>query len=269
VLSVNWAIMNYLNTPPDDVIKKNFLDLVFMPLKENFQTRNFIQEKLDTFLKNRRPVNFKMSFQSKFNYEPVEMNVRLESISIPGGNIIMGRASRIVEDELMKFFVSEKQRIVMGNQLFLVSDVAYRITRNLKRYLDDDMTEFIRLSLVEIIINSIEHGNLEISYHVKSETLRTQNYFEFITRRQLNPLYRHRQVVIEFEIDPEKAVYVISDGGRGFDHASFFKNAPPAEAGSDIKPHGRGLFLSRKIFDEINFNAAGNQVTLVKKFKIH
>ena len=265
ILTVNWAVMNYLNIPPHEIIMKKFLDLVFEPLKENFKTKSFIQEKLDYFLKARRPLNFKTSFKSKYNDEPVELSVRLESINVPYGNLIMGRASRIADDVLLKFFISEKQKLVMGNQLFLVSEVAYRITRNLKLYLDSDMAEFVRLSLVEIIINAIEHGNLEVSYQEKSEVLRVENYFEYITRRQSNPLYRNRNVTIEFDITPEKAEYTISDDGRGFDHESFFNNEI-AGINADLKPHGRGLYMSQKIFDEIRFNKAGNMVTLVKKF---
>ena len=266
ILTANWAVMHYLNIPPNEIVKKKFLDLIYESREENFKTKSFIQEKLDYFLKGRRPLSFKTSFKSNYNDEPVEMSVRLESIDIPHGSLIMGRAARIADDVLLKFFISEKQKLVMGNQLFLVSEVSYRITRNLKHYLDSDMAEFVRLSLVEIIINAIEHGNLEISNQEKSEMLLSENYFEYITSRQSNPAYRNREVVIDFDITPEKAVYTISDDGRGFEHKSFL-NIEIAGIGADPKPHGRGLYMSRKIFDEVRFNEAGNSVTLVKKFK--
>ena len=265
VLTVNWAMMNYLNIRPNEIINKKFLDLVFVPQKENIRAVNFIQEKLDYFLKNRRPLNFKTPLKSNFNNEPVEMNVRLESIDIPNGNLIMGRASRVVEDELLKFFIYGKQKLVMGNHLFLVADVAYRITRDLIRYLKLETVDLIRLSLVEIIINAIEHGNLDISYQEKSEALRSGTYFEFITQRQSDPRYRDRMVCIEYDINPKLVSYIITDDGRGFDHSSFLKNGIGAGA-ADLKQHGRGLYMSQKIFDEIKFNKKGNGVTLVKKF---
>ena len=32
-----------------------------------------------------------------------------------------------------------------------------------------------------------------------------------------------------------------------------------------MKLHGRGMIISKKIFDEIRYNEAGNSVTLIKR----
>ncbi|OHD69539.1 MAG: hypothetical protein A2W19_00585 [Spirochaetes bacterium RBG_16_49_21] len=266
VLTVNRAVINFLNIRPADIVMKNFLDLLFVPAKENFKSVIFIKEKLDYFLQNRRPLNLKAVFRSNFNNEPVEMGLRLESIDIPGGSLIMVRATWVVEDEIMRLIVSEGQELVMGNQLFLAGDIAYRLTRNLTRYLDSETAELVRLSLVEIIINAIEHGNLEISYQEKSEALRSGNYFEFVARRQENPRYQKRRVRIRYGMNPEMASYTISDDGRGFDHSSFIKNAI-ADININLQLHGRGLYMTQKIFDEMRYNKTGNTVTLMKRFR--
>ncbi|HQL83541.1 MAG TPA: ATP-binding protein, partial [Spirochaetota bacterium] len=198
------------------------------------------------------------------NNEPVEMSVRFESIAITGGDLIMMRAFRVVEDELLKFFHSEKQSLVMGNQIFLAGDVAYRITRNLRRYADTETAELIRLALVEMIINAIEHGNLEVTFEEKSRVLSEGVYTEFIARRQSDPAYENRRVRIDFTVDPDQAIYTISDEGAGFDHRVFFKKEI-ADVNTPMKLHGRGMIISKKIFDEIRYTDPGNCVTLIKR----
>lgn len=266
IRTVNWAAMNHLNLRPDDLIDKNFLDLMHVS-EDNMKTIDFIPEKLEMFLRNKHPLNFKTTFKSNFNNEPVEMSVRLEYINAAEGDLIMCRAFRVVDDELLKFFTGERQTLVMGNQLFLVSDVAYRLTRNLKRYIDTDAVELTRLALVEIIINAIEHGNLEITFEEKTEAMGQGNYFEYVTKRQNNPRYRDRSVYIESHVGDEQAVYSITDDGAGFDHASFFSKEM-SDINYEFRPHGRGLLMTKKLFDEITYNAAGNRVTLVKKYAV-
>jgi AmiR/NasT family two-component response regulator len=264
-LSANWATLNYLNISPEKIISRNFLDLLYA-LPDRSKNIDFVREKLELFSKTRRPMSFKAVFRSNFNNEPVEMNVRLEYINVTEGNLIIGRAFRVVEDELLKFFISEQQSLSMGNQLFLVGDVSDRLTRNLKRYLDADTVELIRLALVEMTINAIEHGNLEISHQDKTEALKNGHYFEFITNRQGDPSYKDRRVRLEYSISPDEAWFTITDDGAGFDHRSFFER-DIADINLEFKPHGRGMLMSKKIFDEVHYSDNGKRVTLVKKIK--
>jgi CheY-like chemotaxis protein/anti-sigma regulatory factor (Ser/Thr protein kinase) len=265
ILSANWASLSYLNISPGKMISRNFLDLLFVS-PDGIKGIDFVREKLDLFSKNRRPMSFKAVFKSNFSNEPVEMNVRLEYINITEGNLIIGRAFRVVEDELLKFFISERQSMTIGNQLFMVGDVTDRITRNLKHYLDADTVELIRLALVEMIINAIEHGNLEISHQDKTEALQKGHYFEFITKRQGDPSYKDRRVSLDYSINPDEAQFTITDDGAGFDYRNFFER-DIADINMEFKPHGRGLLMSKKIFDEVHYSDAGNRVTLVKKIR--
>jgi two-component system, sensor histidine kinase LadS len=266
ILTVNGAIMNYLNLNPEEVISRNLMDLLSFTSEGETMQMDFAREKLDSFVKSRRPQNFKTVFKVKYNHEPIEMNVRLEFINIPDGRLIMGRAFRVVEDELLKFFVSEEQNMVMGNQLFLVGDITFRMTRNLKRYFDADTVELMRMALVEMIVNAIEHGNLEISFDEKSEALKSSNYFDFINHRQANPSFRERRVRIEYSITPDEAWYIITDDGSGFNHEELFKR-DIAEINMEMGTHGRGVFLAAKIFDEVRYSDEGNRVMLVKRIE--
>ncbi len=264
ILTVNSAIMNYLNMRPEEVISRNLLDILSFPEEGESMQMDFAREKLDSFVRSRRSQNFKTVFKVKYNHEPVEMNVRLEFINIPDGRLIMGRAFRVVEDELLKFFISEKQQLVMGNQLFLVGDITFRMTRNLKRYFDADTVELMRMALVEMVVNAIEHGNLEISFEEKTEALKSSNYFDFVNRRQVNPSYRERKVHIEYAIAPDEAWYIITDDGSGFNHGELFKR-DIAEINMEMGTHGRGVLLAARIFDEVRYSDEGNRVMLVKR----
>jgi anti-sigma regulatory factor (Ser/Thr protein kinase) len=74
--------------------------------------------------------------------------------------------------------------------------------------------------------------------------------------------------------DPSKRVLVeiaflegciqarVTDQGSGFDPAAVPDPTTPENL---MKPCGRGLFLMRKLLDEVTYNARGNQVTLVLK----
>ena len=74
--------------------------------------------------------------------------------------------------------------------------------------------------------------------------------------------------------DPSKRVLVeiaflddciqarVTDQGAGFDPAAVPDPTTPENL---MKPCGRGLFLMRKLLDDVTFNAEGNQVTLVLK----
>ncbi len=266
IVTVNRAVVNHLNLRPEEIVSKRFLDLLYVPSGGDLVPHDFVQEKMESFERNRHPLGFKAVFRSNFNDEPVELNVRLERIDVAGGDRIIGRAYRVVDDELLKFFSSETQHLVMGNQLFMVGDVAYRVTRNLKRYLEDDTVELLRMAFVEVLINAIEHGNLEIGFHEKTEALSSKNYSEFVSGRQADPRYRDRRVRIEFSIDSDEAVYLVVDDGAGFDYETYFTSGADNHD-SLLRAHGRGLLMARKIFDEVEFRGRGNEVRMVKRIR--
>jgi serine/threonine-protein kinase RsbW len=76
--------------------------------------------------------------------------------------------------------------------------------------------------------------------------------------------------------DPSKRVLVeiafldqciearVTDQGDGFDPSTVPDPTTPENL---TKPCGRGLFLMRKLLDEVSYNAQGNQVTLVLRLE--
>ena len=117
----------------------------------------------------------------------------------------------------------------------------------------------------EIIINAIEHGNLNISFEEKSKATNDGNYLEFVLSRQKDPNYKDKKVTIEFLLNSNKVMYKIEDEGNGFNYREIIQKIQNT-VDEDMLAHGRGLRMAFNIFDEVKFNKKGNQVLLVKHF---
>ncbi|MCP4137291.1 MAG: PAS domain-containing protein [bacterium] len=265
ILTVNKAIHPQLKIMPEQVIGMSVFELVYSRTGQEQETRRFIQEKVDDFIKKREPASFKTELRSFLRGEPQEMFISLQFIAIGGKNEILGKAFSVTEDALLKYFVYEKQGYTIGNYLLSSDELAHRLTRNSYKYLSSDDIIPLRIALREILMNAIEHGNLNITFNEKTEALKKNSYLALVAHRREDPRYRNRKVHIEFTIDAQKAMFVISDEGKGFD-AKKFLNKEPEEENRKLLPHGRGLFMAKEIFDEISYNEKGNKVVLVKYF---
>ena len=71
---------------------------------------------------------------------------------------------------------------------------------------------------------------------------------------------RDRSVRVELRVRPGEVRARVSDKGGGFDPSTV---PDPRLPENIVKPIGRGVFLMRALMDEVRFNEAGNEVTLV------
>ena len=69
-----------------------------------------------------------------------------------------------------------------------------------------------------------------------------------------------KRVRIEVRCSTSEIVACVTDEGEGFDPSLV---PDPTTPECITKPCGRGLFLMRKLLDEVRFNDRGNSVTLV------
>ena len=127
--------------------------------------------------------------------------------------------------------------------------------------LEDELDRLrIRLAVEEALLNGLYRGNLEISpllRHSDRETLIRQ--FE---ARSAEPPYRDRRVHVSWTIARDGITVVVKDDGSGFDVAA---SANREENVDFDTVFGRGLLIMRTFMDEIRYNAAGNEVTLIKR----
>ncbi|HZN34133.1 MAG TPA: response regulator [Pirellulaceae bacterium] len=117
----------------------------------------------------------------------------------------------------------------------------------------------------ESLLNAIYRGNLEISFDQMQDTrvsLVEGKGEDLLQQRSSQAPYKDRRVQVSVFLNPKEARFVIRDAGKGFDPAK----VPAAGRPGSLDPQsGRGLVLMRAFMDEVTFNAAGNEVTLLKR----
>ena len=100
-------------------------------------------------------------------------------------------------------------------------------------YPDDDLFA-IHLAMEEAVVNAVKHGNKQ------------------------DPA---RNVIIEYDLSPEKVDIRVTDQGRGFNPCGL---ADPREGDNIYKTDGRGVLLIKSYMDSVDYNNTGNSVHMVK-----
>ncbi len=113
------------------------------------------------------------------------------------------------------------------------------------------------LGLSELLINAVEHGNLGITYQLKTELLENDSWKQEIERRLAMDEYASRYVEVKFTRQADKISFTITDQGDGFDWQPYLQI--DAARGSDS--HGRGIAMAGMLsFDRIEYQGKGNQI---------
>ncbi|MBF0499301.1 MAG: response regulator [Candidatus Riflebacteria bacterium] len=172
--------------------------------------------------------------------------------------------ARLYGAEILHMMSHQQFSMKIDNEIHLVPQITDFLVRATHKSLPSQSRMEVRLGLTELIANAIEHGNLEISYSEKTKALtsRDERALEelFIARRS-NPVLGKRRASVAFSLTPTGCEWVVSDEGNGFD----WKGLPdPLSPEHLMESHGRGIFLARFQFDEMEYIGSGNQVRLKK-----
>lgn len=118
-----------------------------------------------------------------------------------------------------------------------VQDLVYQISLSAVAvgFAKHDLENNLKLALAEAITNAMEHGN---------------GWDE------------SKFVEVEIVLDSGRMQATVSDQGPGFNHGRMLN---PTSNEHLLSERGRGIFLANAIMDEVIYNQAGNQVTLVKR----
>ncbi|MCB1309689.1 MAG: ATP-binding protein [Leptospiraceae bacterium] len=262
----NRAIRKLLGFLRKDVLSMDFRDLLYKhPEREDFN-RVLVSDKLNELEATGNSVQFYADFRQKHVMEPRELHVSLQFIAHEDRREVLGRMSDPAEDTLVRFLDSETQVYDMNNYLHNVELLGQRLTDHLRKYLDAGELMGVKNCLREILINAVEHGNLNISFDEKTRATEQGNYLHFIQERQNDPRYRDRRVRVEYTLDAHRVGFRITDEGAGFDWRDRVQEQA-RQAHRDRLMHGRGIMMTRAIFDEVQYNDRGNQVVLIKYFR--
>ncbi|PJZ70925.1 histidine kinase [Leptospira perolatii] len=266
ILTANRSVSKHLGFRPADLVGKNFMEIVYKQGElQDAYTKLYVLEKLEELLSEEKPIRFQTEFMQKYLREPKELQVQFQILEYEGQKEILGRAFEPDQDLSSRFLDDEKITYSTNNYLQNAELVSQRLTVNLYRFTDPATIAAIRNCLREMIINAIEHGNLNISFDEKTKAMADGNYFKFIQKRQKDPYYKDKKVKVEYSLSRNRIGVRITDEGRGFNHARLLKNDLDTINLQGLS-HGRGLTLARATFDVVRFNSAGNQISVVKYF---
>jgi anti-sigma regulatory factor (Ser/Thr protein kinase) len=109
--------------------------------------------------------------------------------------------------------------------------------------------------LNELLINAIEHGNLNINFEEKQRILQDNDWMNTVYERLFLLKNKQKKVYIQFEKIPACITVQIKDQGDGFEWHKFLDNKPGSSA------NGRGIFIAKNYaFDTLEYLGNGNHV---------
>ncbi len=156
----------------------------------------------------------------------------------------------------------ETLRFTLENEKGRVPHLVSLLVEHCDRFglLDDRDRMRIQVALEEALLNSIIHGNLEVSSRLKEIE---GDVFEHAIseRKQLMP-FRNRHVTLIAEYSHAGVKFVIRDEGPGFDVE---KIRNPTEDDAIALASGRGILLMRTFMDALDYSDLGNEVTMFKR----
>ena len=116
------------------------------------------------------------------------------------------------------------------------------------------------IALEEALLNSMYHGNLEVPSALREED--DSKFYEVIECRRKQSPYQERRLVVNSSLSRDQAIFTIRDEGPGFDMSSI---PDPTDPNYIERVSGRGMLLMRTFMDSVEYNEAGNVVTLSKR----
>lgn len=126
--------------------------------------------------------------------------------------------------------------------------------------------EKVAFGLNELIMNGVEHGNLQIGYDEKTKLQEHDQWEEEIIRRQELSEYVDKFVEIVFERYSDRIQLTVTDQGLGFDWNDFQSIKPERL----LESHGRGIAMAKAMsFDHMEYQGNGNQVVCLVYLEEH
>lgn len=169
-------------------------------------------------------------------------------------------------DQLLRSMDYNEFRFTLENKVELIRPLVELIQRMIAGVTLCDDAKCVRVGMAvdHALQNAMLHGNLELSTEAieADQELVIEGEPTLAERRGAEPVYCDRRVKVTVQLTPADAMIVIRDDGSGFDLSTL----PAAEDVSILDAgKGRGLVLIQSLMDDVKYNDAGNEVTMVKR----
>ena len=152
--------------------------------------------------------------------------------------------------------------MVLENDITLLQSLVVYIQQQMKLLRVFGESERIRIgvALEEALLNAFYHGNLEVSSKLREDDY--DLYYSLAKQRCSEQPYADRKITVQCKFDEVAIVVTITDEGPGFDPSLL---PDPRDPENLERPSGRGLLLMKTFLDEVEYNAKGNEVRMIKR----
>lgn len=117
--------------------------------------------------------------------------------------------------------------------------------------------ERVSMGVWELLINAVEHGNLEITYEEKTKLMQERRLAEEVAERLRRPAFQKRRALAVLERSAGALTLTVEDEGPGFDWTPYLELSPDRA----FHTHGRGIAMAKALcFDEVRYEGRGNRV---------
>lgn len=169
---------------------------------------------------------------------------------------------KTLEKDIPDFILERVFNLEIDTEIKDVSSVVQFLLHKTGNTFENHDTVRLEVGLTELLTNSIEHGNLGITSEEKKIALQDNTLQDLYAQRLANDVYARKKVKISCDYNKDYCQWVIEDEGEGFD----WRSIPNPTQGNFVDQlSGRGIFLSRIQFDELEFVGKGN-VVIAKKY---
>jgi DNA-binding response OmpR family regulator len=117
--------------------------------------------------------------------------------------------------------------------------------------------ERVSMGIWELLVNAVEHGNLEITYEEKTRFMQERRMPAEVAERLERPAFKARRATAVLERNGDGLLLAVEDEGPGFDWAPYLELSPDRA----FHTHGRGIAMAKALcFDEVRYEGRGNRV---------
>ncbi|HCR86361.1 MAG TPA: response regulator receiver protein, partial [Alphaproteobacteria bacterium] len=169
------------------------------------------------------------------------------------------------KNEMTDFYIESRRKLKMGMETLTHCELEFRKLREAKNIANAISCTFPKSArmvgaISEILVNSVEHGNLGISFEEKSELVLDGKWEEEVNYRSELSENKNKLVKVSVTKTSEYVKMKVIDEGQGFYWKPYFH----LDSSRSHKANGRGIYLASLEFDTIEYQGNGNEVICTK-----
>jgi YesN/AraC family two-component response regulator len=172
--------------------------------------------------------------------------------------------ARLVKSSICSYQSEHLFSLCFDTNLEIIPSVVNYLVQETAELFNEEEKLDIKLGLGELILNAVEHGNMRISYDEKNAAIEADRLQDLYQQKLEAIKCTDSYVEVVYSEKEGKSQWVIKDQGDGFDPS---KIPNPISPDGIMRLHGRGIFICKFQFDEMEYLGKGNIVRVIKNIK--